>query len=230
MSVNRNSGDTAGVASGKRQGAEVTVNGSAGRIKIVGLGGSLDGSSNSLAALEVAMRSSERAGAEIVTFDLHALQLPLYEPSKAETPCVRELVEAMHGADGLLWSSPLYHGTISGAFKNALDWLELLRNSEPAYLTDKPVGLISTAGGAQGLQAINTMEYIVRSLRGWTVPLTAPVSHAWHAFDEHGNAKDEAVNARLAAVGHEVVRAARLFTRHIPVPPDVEAQEDAERE
>jgi len=66
----------------------------------------------------------------------------------------------------MLWSSPLYHGTISGSFKNALDWLQLLGDRQPAYLTDKVIGLISTAGGTQGLQAVNTMEFIVRALRG----------------------------------------------------------------
>jgi FMN reductase len=198
-------------------------------IRIVGLGGSLDGSSNSLAALNIAMDAARAAGAEIQTLDLHELQLPLYQPSGAETPNVHRLVEAMYGADGLVWSSPLYHGTISGAFKNALDWLELLKRREPAYLSDKVVGLISTAGGAQGLQAINTMEYIVRALRGWTVPLTAPVPHAWHAFDENGMAKEEAVHARLTALGHEMVRAARIFARHIPLLPEVEVEEDLQR-
>jgi NAD(P)H-dependent FMN reductase len=33
------------------------------------------------------------------------------------------LMESCHAADGLLWSSPLYQGTISGPLKNALDWL-----------------------------------------------------------------------------------------------------------
>ena len=47
----------------------------------------------------------------------------------------------------------MYNGTISGSFKNALDWLKLLADRKPPYLTDKVVGLISTAGGMQGLQA-----------------------------------------------------------------------------
>lgn len=29
----------------------------------------------------------------------------------------------------------MYHGTISGAFKNALDWLYLLADRDPPYLT-----------------------------------------------------------------------------------------------
>lgn len=179
--------------------------------RIVGIGGSLDGSSSSLAALRIAMSAAGDAGAETTVLDLHALRLPIYEPALEATPSVQELVRAVAAADGLLWSSPLYHGTISGAFKNALDWLELLSKSDPPYLTDKVVGLISTAGGAQGLQAINTMEFIVRSLRGWTIPLVVPVASAWRAFDSEGRAKDEAVDRQLRALGREVVRSAGVF-------------------
>ncbi len=42
------------------------------------------------------------------------------EPSESAT----RLIEASHAADGMLWSSPMYQGTISGAFKNALDTME----------------------------------------------------------------------------------------------------------
>jgi len=39
----------------------------------------------------------------------------------------------------------MYKRTISGSFKNALDWLILLGDRHPPSLTDKVVGLISTA-------------------------------------------------------------------------------------
>ena len=73
----------------------------------------------------------------------------------------------------------MYIGTISGSFKNALDWLKLLGDRNPPYLTDKVVGLISTAGGMQGLQAVNTREFVVRALRGWAVLLVMPIAQAW---------------------------------------------------
>jgi hypothetical protein len=45
------------------------------------------------------------------------------------------------------------------------------------------IGLISAAGGTQGLQAINTMEFAVRALRGWGVPYVIPVASAFRVFD-----------------------------------------------
>jgi FMN reductase len=35
----------------------------------------------------------------------------------------------------------------------------------PPFLYDEVIGLISAAGGTQGLQAINTMEFATRVLR-----------------------------------------------------------------
>ncbi|MGH3119032.1 MAG: hypothetical protein ACRDQ2_18345 [Gaiellales bacterium] len=48
------------------------------------------------------------------------------------------------------------------------------------------IGLISTAGGTQRLQAINTMEFSVRSLRGWAVPYVVPVASPARAFTSTG--------------------------------------------
>ena len=100
----------------------------------------------------------------------------------------------------------MYHGTISGAFKNALDWLDLLGDRDPPFLTDKVIGLISTAGGVQGLQAVNTMEFVVRALRGMAVPFVAPVARAYRAFDESGHVIDEGIERQLRALGREVAQ------------------------
>lgn len=196
------------------------------QVKVVGLGGSLGGVSSSLAALKIALEGAEEAGAETLLLDVRALALPMYAPdiSDAPEPVVR-MCEAVHEADGLLWSSPLYHGTISGSFKNALDWLELLSKRQPAYLTDKVVGLISTAGGTQGLQAVNTMEFVVRALRGWAVPLVIPIPQAWRVFDSEGKTQDEKVYEQLRALGREVTRAARQFASQVITTPDAERAE-----
>jgi FMN reductase len=177
--------------------------------RIVGLGGSLRTQSSSLRALRLALDTAAAAGAHVDLLDLRSLDLPLYGTEVAHTPggAVR-LAEAVGQADGMIWSSPLYHGTVSAAFKNALDWLQLLADHDPPFLTHKPVGLIATAGGVQGLQAVNTMEFVVRALRGWAVPLVVPIARAHQVFADDGSARDARVADQLARLGREVVAAA----------------------
>jgi FMN reductase len=196
------------------------------RIKVVGLGGSLASPSSSLAALRIALEGATETGAETELLDIRELSLPMYVPGMADVPDpVHKLCQAIHEAEGLLWSSPLYHGTISGSFKNALDWLQLLSDREPAYLTDKVVGLISTAGGTQGLQAVNTMEFIVRALRGWAVPLVIPIPQAWRVFDKEGHTHDDKVAEQLRSLGREVTRAASRFSSQALTTPDAQRAE-----
>jgi FMN reductase len=181
-------------------------------IKVVGLGGSLAEHSASRAALEIALKGAEKAGAQVELFDVRQLDLPMYDPDADKVPeSARRLADSVADARGMLWSSPLYHGTVSGAFKNALDWLQLLGDRNPPFLTNKVVGLISTAGGVYGLQAVNTMEFVVRALRGWSVPLVIPIPRAWEVFDEEGKPRDEGIERQLRKLGEEVWRAARQF-------------------
>jgi FMN reductase len=196
-------------------------------LKIVGLGGSLWAASRSRAALEVALEGASGAGAQVELLDLRRLELPMFNPEEEAAPPqhVGAFVEACYDADGMLWSSPMYNGSVSGAFKNAIDWLHVLGSRDPAFLHDEVVGLISAAGGTQGLQVINTMEFAARALRAWTVPYVVPVSGAAAVFSDSGSVQNEAVAAQLRTLGSEVVRAAERFARD----PTVHRQEECDR-
>jgi FMN reductase len=199
-------------------------------VRIVGLGGSLARVSRSRAALQAALAGAERAGADVELLDIRALDLPMYDPDHEEpTEAAARLVEASYAADGLIWSSPMYQGTISGAFKNALDWLHLLGGRDPPYLHDKVIGLISAAGGTQGLQAINTMEFSVRSLRGWAVPYVVPVASAARVFDAEGRIHDDSVARQLEMLGVEVARVAERFSSDDALHRQSECADAAER-
>lgn len=179
-------------------------------LRIVGLGGLFAERSTCLVALRIELNGAVEAGAETRLFDVKSLDPPMYRRQETNVPVgVRAFCEALYGAQGLLWSSPLYHGTVSGAFKNALDWLHLLIDRDPPYLADKVVGLISMAGGVQGLQAVNTMEFAVRAVRGWAVPMGLPIPRARQAFDAEDQPTEPALAEQLRGLGREVVRAAR---------------------
>ena len=140
---------------------------------------------------------------------MRSLDLPPFNPDDEPSSSTLAMVEALESADGLLWSSPLYQGSVAGTFKNALDWLHLPSGS--VYLTDKPIGLISVSGGTQGLQAINAMEFSVRALRGWAVPYVVPIPGS--AFDDD-RIVDTRVADQLKMLGSEVVRLADYFAVH----------------
>jgi FMN reductase len=135
-------------------------------VRVVGLGGSLREESTSRTALQVALEGAAASGAGVELIWVRDLDLPLYTAEHAPPPDAHRLAETVYNADALIWSCPTYHGSVSGSFKNALDWLILLAENDPPYLSNKPIGLVTTAGGVQGLQAVNTMDFIARALRG----------------------------------------------------------------
>lgn len=180
-------------------------------VRIVGLGGSLRAASTSRSALQVVLDGAATSGAEVHLLSVRDLNLPLYD-SDDEVPIVaHDFAETVYACDAMVWSTPNYHGSVSGSFKNALDWLVQLADRDPPYLSNKPIGLVTTSGGTQGLQAINSLDFIARALRAWSVPLVMPVAQSWRAFDAGGQLTDEAIGAQLRALGEEVARAARQF-------------------
>jgi FMN reductase len=199
-------------------------------MKVVGLGGSLREASRSRAALEVALAGAARAGATVELLDLRRLELPMYSPElERDAPeVVWTLLETCYQADGMLWSSPMYNGSFSGSFKNAIDWLHMLGPREPSFLHDEVVGLISAAGGTQGLQVVNTMEFSVRSLRASAVPYVVPVPQATRVFAESGEVQDQAVEGQLRLLGEEVVRVAERFALDPALHRQVECDKAAE--
>ncbi|MCU0499789.1 MAG: NAD(P)H-dependent oxidoreductase [Anaerolineae bacterium] len=183
-------------------------------IKVVGLGGGLLRRSISLEVLKVALSGASDAGANTMLFDLNQMTLPMYTPEySAVPPSIRQFCDEVYSAQAMIWSSPPYHGSVSGAFKNAIDWLTSLGEREPAYLTGKFIGLISISPGVQGLHVLTSMEFMVRSLNGWAIPMLLPVSNTADVFDQDGQLANENLKTQLRAFGQEITRAIKTVDR-----------------
>jgi len=182
------------------------------QLHVVGIGGTLRDGSTGLRALEEALRSAREAGATTELLDLRDLALPMYEPDKPLQEYgenVKGFVEAMRGADAMLWSTAAYHGTLAGVTKNALDFAQFMARDEKPHLQDMVVGLVATAGGSMAaVNAINAMVNVVHALRGVAAPLSVPVTQSWKVFDDQRNVHDEGVAGRLESLGRLVVEMA----------------------
>jgi azobenzene reductase len=178
-------------------------------MKIVALIGSLKNESNTGKAVRVAAEAARREGVEVVIWDLKEKPLPIYDPSDEENYSrgyVPEFVQLFDEADGFLLGSPEYHNSISGVFKNALDFLGY------DQFAGKPVGLISAAGGPVATNTLNTMMSIIRSLHGYISPHFGAVPGGTK-FNPDGTFVDEKLQERFEAIGKDVARLVKLFAK-----------------
>jgi azobenzene reductase len=93
--------------------------------------------------------------------DLSEINLPVFngEDSQDELQSVITLKHSVSHADAIILASPDYHGGMSGALKNALDFLD------SSYFKNKPVTLLAVCGGGKGgINPLNQMRIVARAL------------------------------------------------------------------
>lgn len=136
-------------------------------MKIIGISGSLRSNSLSQAFLEFLLRGMEDRGFLTSKADLKILNLPLYNPKEGEEELnLAAYKKMMEEADGLLIINPEYHGSISGALKNALDYLE------SSKMVGKVAALVSMLGGEAGGFSLEHLTTVARKLHLWVSPAT----------------------------------------------------------
>ncbi|WP_232496266.1 NADPH-dependent FMN reductase [Novosphingobium kaempferiae] len=175
---------------------------------VVGIGGTIGGDSTTERALRIALGHVEAQGLATRLFGGEALgELPLFNPkSPARTTGEQDLVAAIRSCSGVILATPGYHGSISGALKNALDLLEDTAKDERSYLSGLPVGIVVTAYGWQATgSTLATMRSIVHALRAWPTPFAATINALETRIDADGST-DRLVLEQLCRVGEQVVR------------------------
>jgi FMN reductase len=180
-------------------------------VRVLGIGGSTRSRSSSESALRIALSAASAASAEVAVLAGPDLALPLYEIGIADqSEAAQALVAKLRWADGLIVSSPGYHGSMSGMVKNALDYVEELRSDDRVYCDGMAVGCIAVADGWQA--AVTTLQALratVHALRGWPTPLGAALNNRGTGgalFSPDGSCDDEEVRLQLAVIGAQVVQ------------------------
>ncbi|WP_088069862.1 NADPH-dependent FMN reductase [Gottfriedia luciferensis] len=93
--------------------------------------------------------------------DLSELVLPIFngQEEQNENVNIQKLRLQMENADAIIVSTPEYHGGMSGALKNAFDFLG------SKHFKDKPVAILAVSGGGKGgINALNNMRIVLRAL------------------------------------------------------------------
>ena len=175
---------------------------------IVGIGGTTRPGSSSERALQFALSRARDLGADTEMLVGSGILLPIYAPESPErNAAARHLVAALRRANGIIVSSPGYHGSLSGLIKNALDYAEDMRNDALPYFEGRAVGLIACANGWQATGAtLTALRSIVHAL-GVAINTTEQT----FATDESANT---ATLQQLSILARQVVQFAEQRAAH----------------
>jgi chromate reductase len=147
-------------------------------MRVLGISGSLRRDSHNSALLRAA---AERlpAGAELVPYERLG-EIPPYDEDvevSAVPESVRELREAIRGADAVLIATPEYNHSIPGQLKNALDWAS--RPAGKSALNGKPAATIGASTGMFGaVWAQAELRKVLGAMGGRVLEAELPVAHA----------------------------------------------------
>lgn len=182
-------------------------------IKIVGIDGAARSGSATRKLLKTVGQAIEQKGVQFALFSQDIYRLPIYDgdPETAKVPAVQALFQKAKGVDAFVLSSPEYHGSMSGALKNALDWLNLA--GDEVETAGRVFGLIGGGGALANSGATLQMMMSVRALHGWLMPdVVVSVSNIWDVVGVDAvNPDADSTRARIESFATKMVRYAEEF-------------------
>jgi azobenzene reductase len=164
-------------------------------MKIAIISGSNRASSSSKLLAKYAAVKLEEKGCEITFHDLYEKPVPFYYPDKRDQlvdPNLSLLAQTVAEADGIILSSPEYHGGPTGVLKNAIDHLGF------EHFDGKIVLAMSSSGGAVGISTLQQLQVIVRNVHGINCPEWISIGGDQRRFTSAGEPESELIKQRVA--------------------------------
>lgn len=183
--------------------------------KILVLYGSLRPTSFSRKQAYEFARLLELVGCDVRVYNPRGL--PVRDPALEEDIKVQELRALTHWSDGHVWCSPEMHGTITGVFKNQIDWIPL--NTGSVRPTQGKTCLVAQVnGGSQSFNAVNFLRLLARWMRMPCCTNQSSVAKAWKEFDDNGRMKDSGFRERVVDCAEEFAKFTAVM---VPVSDDL---------
>ena len=159
----------------------------------------VSGSTRAASTNTAALRTACEVAPPSVTVTLYEglEELPAFNPDKDHSPhpAVRRLRQALSEADGVLFCTPEYAGSLPGSLKNLLDW-----TVGSGELYGKPVAWVNVAAEGRGHGAEQALATVLRYVGSVVIPqacLRLPLAR--QSVGPEGTAVDGVFRAALAA-------------------------------
>jgi NAD(P)H-dependent FMN reductase len=160
------------------------------QLHILGIAGSMRQGSYSTQVLKMVLEEAKKYKTDTQILELRQVNLPIYDPSGSNESNnnsnnnIEKVSNVLKWADSMILSSPDYHGSMSGAMKNFLDyfWEEF---------AGKTFGYI-VASHEKGLTVADQMRTAIRQCYGWSMPYNISING-----EKDFNSNREIVNSAL---------------------------------
>lgn len=171
-------------------------------IKILGVASSMREGSYGTRALKRVLGGKHEAKTRLL--DLRSIRMPMFNPdiSNEHHEQMEKVIEDLNWADGFVLASPDYHGSMSGAMKNFLDfyWEEF---------AGKTFGYICSSH-EKGLTVMDQMRTAVRQCYGWSLPYGVSINGE-EDFNEKGEIVNSLLVKRLGILARDLVVYGKLI-------------------
>ena len=182
--------------------------------RILAFGGSLRRESYNQKLAAISAQAARDAGAEVTLIALRDFPLPVFdedlEKASGMPDPAKRLKQLFREHHGLLIASPEYNSSITGALKNAIDWVSRTESDdEPslvAFAGKSAVLCAASPGALGGLRGLVHVRAILGNIGVTVLPDQVAVPKAYAAFREDGSLADEKQAAKVKALGAQLAR------------------------
>ena len=181
------------------------------KIKILAISGAVREKSKTANLSRISKKYFDQPNVEYVLFDLQQNPVPIFDQTdeNLQSKNVQLLLKLAREADGYVLISPEYHGSMSGAMKNALDWLDYLEDVD--YFHGKVVGIMGGGGSLGNSGATIQLMMAIRAMHGWLMPdVVMNVQKIGRALGENDLA-EESYRLRMGAFARHLVNYTKMF-------------------
>ncbi|MBM7646165.1 azobenzene reductase [Scopulibacillus daqui] len=173
-------------------------------MKICLINGNAQDKSTTRSLVKTVQFMLEKQQIETLFFDVGIHELPIFKEGNNEHAGVKKLRSCASLADGFFICTPDYHNGMSGALKNALDYL-----GKP-YFKGKPAAIAATAGGGKGgINALNNLRIVLRGMHAFTLPEQMVIDNQY--FDNELKLTDEKIIRQLDDLIEQFIHTAKRF-------------------
>lgn len=177
--------------------------------KILAFSGSLRAGSFNQKLVKIAAEGAREGGAEVTVISLSDFPMPLFdedlEAKSGKPEKAKELKKLFNEHDALLIASPEYNSMITGALKNAIDWVSRADSEDEEMLSviaGKKAAIISASpGGYGGARSLGFLRPFLGNIKVEVLEEEFSLPKAHEAFDDDGQLKDPEAAAKVKGIG-----------------------------